>query len=750
MGKKPSYWKKLSPILKDANDFRDQKLFKESIRKFYEAIDFISLKAKDPEERASEIKKMKSEINQVYCAEISDVIARVTQLIELWEYDNASELINKAILINEKIDDIKLKNIETTTIQKVISEINLRKKLEEGIKLKNNEKFDEALNVFKKALDFSIEINSSETDNEEKANIKSLITQTYSTHINLIIDQGIQLRQDNNYNSAIDTLEKAFNIAEEMDDVEQKREEYRNIEAEINEVLVQQVRPIFNQGKELVEQQKNDEAITTINKALVHVNKMHDSEQKRTELKKLSELINPIYAERIKPLFESGKKLILQEKFEESITTISDATNYFSKALNVAKKMIESEEKDGQVKKITDLIDQTCCAGINVRKEKALHLIEEKKFEDAIGELYSGLSIAKKMACAEEDNYEANSIKKIINTVYSAEIDELIKQGKVLITNKKLEEAIKISKNALSIINKMYLSAEMEKEANKVNYFIDQLKIKKVVAKGDSSVGKEKFEKEINDLKKSLEKANKIQEPNLKKEETGKIKKSIDQIHSSEITLLIEQANLLTEQSKEKEAVELLEQALSIISDREIFILRNEKISNIIESIITIGRHLLTHDKFDDAFEVFERALRMTEKINDKKRKAKEIFNIKEIYKQELNKKAIQDIEVEQYDKAIEYCEKAIKIDSEFAESYYNMGVAYHNENKHDLALKYYEKAVELEYDHLKTWNNMGILYEFKGDYNNALKAYNKAVKIDLLQFLKLNRKNYLKLTKKD
>ena len=62
MGKKPSYWKKLSPILKDANEFRDQKLFKESIRTFYEAIDFISLKDKDLEDKTKEIKKMKERL----------------------------------------------------------------------------------------------------------------------------------------------------------------------------------------------------------------------------------------------------------------------------------------------------------------------------------------------------------------------------------------------------------------------------------------------------------------------------------------------------------------------------------------------------------------------------------------------------------------------------------------------------------------------------------------------------------------
>lgn len=749
MGKKPTYWKKLSPILEEAEDFINDKLFKEAVEKLKEAINFINLKVKEPEERDKEIKSITSKINQVYSEEIKEIVNQSYRMTEKNNLDNAIEMLNQAIIITENIDDPDFKKSEITNINKLIGDIKLRLQLEEGLKLKDDKKFDEAIEIFKKALEYSIEIHGVEPESKETTNIKNLITQAYSTQIKLMVDEGVEIKQGNNFDNAIEIFKKALNIVEKIDDAEQKKDEIDEINKILDETYVIQVNPLFEEGKDLIDREKVDDAIPIIKKAEILVNEMNDPVQKKNELKKLSDLINPILIDKLKSFFEKGSELIKQDKFEESVTTINEASKYLSQALNIAKELIESDEKIEEIKTIINAINRTCSAGIDVRKEKAKQLLEIKQFEAAIGELYSGLSIAKNMACDEVDNVEAEDLKKIINQVYSAEINKFIEQGKEFIESKNYDEATNIFKNALDITNKMYLSAETDNEISRINDFIDQIKVKKIVAKGDLLVGKEKFEKEIGKFKESLDNANRIKDPVAKKEKISTIKKSIDQIYSSEINLIVEQANQLSGQNEEKQGSELLEQALNVTADIENVGLKNKEISNIIKSLVAVGRHLLTRDKFDNAFEDLERALEIANTITDENIKTNEISTIKDIYKQKLNEKAEQDIQGNQYEKAIKRCKKAIDLDSKFVEPYYNMGIAYQNENKEDLALKNFQRVVELENNHLKAWNNMGILYEIKGDYESALKAYGKAVEIDLLEFLKINRKVYFEIESK-
>lgn len=110
MGKKPTYWKKLSPILEEAEDFINDKLFKEAVEKLKEAINFINLKVKEPEERDKEIKSITSKINQVYSEEIKEIVNQSYRMTEKNNLDNAIEMLNQAIIITENIDDPDFKS----------------------------------------------------------------------------------------------------------------------------------------------------------------------------------------------------------------------------------------------------------------------------------------------------------------------------------------------------------------------------------------------------------------------------------------------------------------------------------------------------------------------------------------------------------------------------------------------------------------------------------------------------------------
>ena len=100
-----------------------------------------------------------------------------------------------------------------------------------------------------------------------------------------------------------------------------------------------------------------------------------------------------------------------------------------------------------------------------------------------------------------------------------------------------------------------------------------------------------------------------------------------------------------------------------------------------------------------------------------------------------------------EYDKAIEYYQKAIAIDKKFygeehpeiAIDYNNLGLAYRNKGEYDKAIDYYQKALAIDKkfygeehpDIAIDYNNLGAAYDSKGEYDKAIDYYQKALAID-------------------
>ncbi|MDR1847092.1 MAG: tetratricopeptide repeat protein [Bacteroidales bacterium] len=84
------------------------------------------------------------------------------------------------------------------------------------------------------------------------------------------------------------------------------------------------------------------------------------------------------------------------------------------------------------------------------------------------------------------------------------------------------------------------------------------------------------------------------------------------------------------------------------------------------------------------------------------------------------------------YKKAIECYEKAIEYKPGFAEAYFNMGVAYADgKQNYKKAIECYEKAIELEPDDADAYNNMGNAYaDGKQNYKEAIECYKKAIEL--------------------
>ena len=81
------------------------------------------------------------------------------------------------------------------------------------------------------------------------------------------------------------------------------------------------------------------------------------------------------------------------------------------------------------------------------------------------------------------------------------------------------------------------------------------------------------------------------------------------------------------------------------------------------------------------------------------------------------------------YKKAIESFNKAIKIEPDHADAWFNKGVALGELGRYDEALKAFNKAIKIEPDHY-AWVNKGVALGKLGRYDEVLKAFNKAIKI--------------------
>ncbi len=684
MKMKPSVLKKLNVIIEEANALKDKHKFQKAIEKFEQALNFINIKVDEPSEKKTEVENINNAINQTYLVEISIITQESIQLTTLKEFEKAKVNFKNGIRIaRDKITDKDLRKAEIDEINEHINEIEIEQVILKGIKIRDEDKsLVDALKVFEEGMNLVEKLHDPRGKADHISKIKKEIIKTNEEQFKQILQQGTELKQSGKFDEAIKVFEKAKSHIEHSFSPDTKKTEIINIKNLSNEIYSRQIKSIVDNCKKLISQDLQEEAITESKNGLTIAEKMYDSDLKKLEISLIAEVINPIYAARNSPILEEGKVMTKKDNFDESITMINEVIAIFNKAIGIAEFMVNSERKDLEIKKIGDLINQACLPGISIIKDKSLQLIGKQKYEEAINEIYVALSIARQMAYPEEGNVVLEDLKQIINKVYSTQNKEVINQGKKLLDQNEYEKALEIFKEALNMTNKMYLSEEMEKEVNLIKSLIYSVEIKQLVGKGKLDEQQKTKEKEIEKLQKRLEYAQSIEDPERRVEEMNKIKNMIDDVHSEEIKFLIEQGNQLAE----KEA-------------------------------------------FEEAFSFYERALKVNELMGEPDVKNKDL--VKDSYKRELINKAKIEIDNNQYDIAIENGRKAIELDEKFVDAYYHIGLAYNYKRKYDAAIENFQDALNYDKNHIESWNLIGLAYMAKGEFENALNYLNKTLEID-------------------
>ncbi|MBA7694266.1 hypothetical protein ES703_102873 [subsurface metagenome] len=185
-----------------------------------------------------------------------------------------------------------------------------------GVELKNENKSDEAVEFFKKALIIAEDVYESDFRNEGLGRIKNEITQIYDSKIDDIVELGKKYKQEGQNDEAIKTFKEALQTIEKYFDLDAKKTQITTIKNSTNEIYSNRIKPLVNKGKDLLKQDLTEQAISEFNNAVSLADKMFDSDLKNLEISLIAEALNPIYIERIKPIIEKGKKVTSQEKFE--------------------------------------------------------------------------------------------------------------------------------------------------------------------------------------------------------------------------------------------------------------------------------------------------------------------------------------------------------------------------------------------------------------------------------------------------
>jgi tetratricopeptide (TPR) repeat protein len=97
----------------------------------------------------------------------------------------------------------------------------------------------------------------------------------------------------------------------------------------------------------------------------------------------------------------------------------------------------------------------------------------------------------------------------------------------------------------------------------------------------------------------------------------------------------------------------------------------------------------------------------------------------------ELNKKGWALHTLGRYNEAIQFYDRALKINPNYADTWNYKGISFYNLKKYDEAIQAYDRAIRINPNYAYAWNNKGCVFHTLGRYNEAIQFYDRALKIN-------------------
>jgi len=98
-------------------------------------------------------------------------------------------------------------------------------------------------------------------------------------------------------------------------------------------------------------------------------------------------------------------------------------------------------------------------------------------------------------------------------------------------------------------------------------------------------------------------------------------------------------------------------------------------------------------------------------------------------YASAFNNRGIAYVNKRDYDRAIEDYNEAIRINPNYARAFNNRGNAYRSKGDHDRAIEDHDEAIRIDPNYASAFNNRGNAYKLKQNYERAIKDYDQAIR---------------------
>ena len=233
-----------------------------------------------------------------------------------------------AYYLREKIEKEEERQREVHLLNKKISQLMMEGEaaFHQGLYLNSFKCFVEALQLERTNPKDILEVLWPIDQIKTKINLAEYeINKEKINQVTLIIEKEDKLKDEKRFNEAYDEYQKAHKLIEEMVISDGKKREQK-----VNDIYLKQIQILIEKGNELKSENKINEAVEILKKALdlaVRVLTSAERDQIIKKIKKNLDIYLDIYSDKIREKINLGNQLMKQRKFDESIAMFKFALN---------------------------------------------------------------------------------------------------------------------------------------------------------------------------------------------------------------------------------------------------------------------------------------------------------------------------------------------------------------------------------------------------------------------------------------
>jgi len=235
-----------------------QRDYEKAINDLYAAIS-VAKRLPILEETNEDLEDLKNTVNKVYLAQIDEVVREGNDKLSSKNYDEAINIFNKALEMTNKMYLTQEMEEEINKIKGLVYQAELKDLVERGDLSEELQKFEKEIDKLNKKMDYAKTIDDPTRRFQEMEEIKRSIDEVFYSKIKLLVEQGVQLAESENFGESFKNFESAININDSI-----KSPEFKNRIAIKYEYKLK----LIEKAKLEIEKRSYDTAIKDCKKAI--------------------------------------------------------------------------------------------------------------------------------------------------------------------------------------------------------------------------------------------------------------------------------------------------------------------------------------------------------------------------------------------------------------------------------------------------------------------------------------------------